>query len=47
MAEAQKVARRLAGQVDERRHSRTTTTVDQLLDRHFGLVTLERSTLAT
>lgn len=47
MAEAQKVARRLAGQVDERRHPRTNATVDQLLERHFELVTLERSTLAT
>jgi integrase len=47
MAEAEKVARRLAGQVDERRHPRTTATVDQLLDRHFELVTLERSTRAT
>lgn len=47
MAEAEKVARRLAGQVDERRHPRTNATVDHLLDRHFELVTLERSTLAT
>jgi integrase len=46
-AEAEKVARRLAGQVDERRHPRTTATVDQMLDRHFELATLERSTLAT
>jgi integrase len=47
MVEAEKVARRLAGQVDERRHPRTTATVDQLLDRYFELVTVERSTLAT
>ncbi len=47
MAEPEKVARRLAGQVDERRHPRTTATVDHLLDRHFELVTLERSTLVT
>jgi integrase len=46
-AEADKVARRLAGQVDERRHPRTTATVDQMLDRHFEMVALERSTLAT
>jgi integrase len=39
--------RRVANQVDERRHPRTAATVDQLLDRHFELVTLERSTLAT
>src|SRR4249919_1751978 len=47
MAAAEKVARRLAGQVDERRHPRTTATVDQLLDRHFELVALERNTLET
>jgi integrase len=47
MAQAEKAARRLASQVDERRHPRTTATVDQLLDRHLELVTLERSTLAT
>lgn len=47
MAEAEKVARRLAGQVDERRHPRTNATVDQLLDRHFELVALERNTLET
>ncbi len=46
-AEAEKVARRLAGQVDERRHPRTSATVDQMLDRHFELVALERTTLAT
>jgi integrase len=46
-AEAEKVMRRLASQVDERRHPRTAATVDQLLDRHFALVTLERSTIAT
>jgi integrase len=38
---------RLLNQVDEKRHSRTNATVNQLLDRHFDLVTLERSTLAT
>jgi integrase len=46
-AQAEKVARRLAGQVDERRHPRTKATVDQLLDKHFELATLERSTIAT
>ncbi|WP_219420398.1 site-specific integrase [Pseudonocardia nigra] len=45
--EAEKVMRRLAGQVDERRHPRTNATVNQLLDKHFELVTLERNTLAT
>ena len=47
IAEAEEVARRLAGQVDERRHPRTTATVDQLLDRPFELVTLERSSPGT
>lgn len=46
-AEAEKVMRRLASQVDERRQPRTNATVDQLLDRHFELVTLEENTLAT
>jgi integrase/DNA-binding transcriptional regulator YhcF (GntR family) len=46
-SEAEKVMRRLASQVDERRHPRTNATVNQLLDKHFELVTLERSTLAT
>lgn len=46
-AEAEKVLRRLANQVDERRHPRTNATVDQLLDTHFELLTLEQSTLAT
>ncbi|WP_245585709.1 tyrosine-type recombinase/integrase [Pseudonocardia asaccharolytica] len=45
--EADKALRRLAGLVDERRNPRTNATVDQLLDRHFELVGLERSTLAT
>ena len=39
MVEAEKVARRMAGQVNERSHPRTTTTVDQLLERHFEMVT--------
>jgi integrase len=46
-AEADKVMRRLAGQVDERRRPRTTAMADQLLDKHFELVTVERTTLAT
>jgi hypothetical protein len=32
---------------DERRHPRTNATVNQLLDKHFELITPERSTLAT
>ncbi|MDP8929847.1 MAG: hypothetical protein M3O70_15065 [Actinomycetota bacterium] len=46
-AEAEKVMRRLASQVDERRHPRTDATVGQLLDKHFELLALERSTLST
>jgi integrase len=46
-AEADRVLRWLANQVDERRHPRTGATVDQLLDRHFELATLERATVAT
>ncbi|ODU02804.1 MAG: hypothetical protein ABS81_16340 [Pseudonocardia sp. SCN 72-86] len=34
-SEAEKVARRLAAQVDERRNPRTATTVDQLLDKYL------------
>ncbi|MGD9530003.1 MAG: tyrosine-type recombinase/integrase [Dehalococcoidia bacterium] len=45
--EAEKVLRRLGNQVDERRHPRTNATVDQLLDKHFAMVTLERRTLET
>jgi integrase len=43
--EAEKVMRGLAGQVDESRNPRTTATVDQLHDRHFELVSLDRTTL--
>jgi integrase len=46
-AEAEKVMRRLASQVDDQRQPRTSATVDQLLDRHFELVTLEENTLHT
>jgi integrase len=46
-AEAEKVMRRLANEVDERRNPRTSATVDQLLDRHFEMVSLERTTLET
>jgi integrase len=44
---AEEARTRLLNQVDEKRHPRTNATVNQLLDRHFGLVGLERSTLAT
>ena len=33
--------RRLASQVDQRRHPRTAAMVDQLLDRHLELVSAE------
>ncbi len=46
-ADAERALRRLVTQVDERRSPRTTATVDQLLDRHFELLELEPSTLAT
>lgn len=45
--EAQKVLRRLAAQVDEQRHPRTSATVDQLQDRPFELADLDRNTLST
>lgn len=45
--EAQKVLRRLASQVDEQRHPRTSATVDQLLNRHFEMADLDRNTLST
>ena len=38
---------RLLNQVDERRHPRTSATVDQLLDLHFELATLEPTTRST
>ena len=41
-----KVRRRLANQVDERRNPRTSATVEQLLDRHFEMLDIERDTLA-
>ena len=44
-AEADKVMRRLANQVDERRNPRTSATINQLLDRHFELAELEENTL--
>ena len=46
-AQAEAVRTRLLNQVDERRHPRTSATVDQLLDRHFEMATLEPTTLAT
>ncbi|MCU1628091.1 MAG: integrase family protein, partial [Pseudonocardia sp.] len=46
-ADAEKVVRRLANQVDERKHPKTSATVNQLLDQHFELLTLERSTMDT
>jgi hypothetical protein len=40
------IVRRFNTQVDERRHPRTTATVDQLLDRYFDMVDLELNTAA-
>ncbi|ANY06391.1 tyrosine-type recombinase/integrase [Pseudonocardia sp. HH130630-07] len=45
--EAEKVMRRLATQVDERRSPRTGATVDHLLDKHFEMADLDRNTLST
>jgi integrase/DNA-binding transcriptional regulator YhcF (GntR family) len=46
-AQAEAVRTRLLNQVDERRNPRTSATVDQLLDRHFELATLEPTTRST
>jgi len=46
-AHAEAARTRLLNQVDERRHPRTNATVNQLLDRHFELATLEQTTLST
>ena len=46
-AEADKVMRRLANQVDEHRQPRTSATVDQLLARHLELVDVAPTTKAT
>ena len=43
-AEAQRVMRRLASQVDERRNPRTNATVDQLLDRYLETLDVGRTT---
>lgn len=43
-AEAQRVMRRLASQVDERRNPRTSATVDQLLDRYLETLDVGRTT---
>jgi len=45
-AEADKVMRRLANQVDERRNPRTSATLDQLLDQHFAVLSLEPNTIS-
>lgn len=43
-AEADKAVRRLAAQVDERRHPRTSATLDQLLDRYLETLDVGRTT---
>ena len=45
--EAEAARTRLLNQVDERRHPRTSATVNQMLDRHFELAKLEPATLST
>lgn len=47
VAQAEAVRVRLLNEVDERRHPRTSATVDQLLDRHFALATWEPTTRDT
>jgi hypothetical protein len=44
---AEEARTRLQSQVDEKRHPRTNATLNQLLDRHFEFIVLERSTHAT
>lgn len=43
---AQKLLTRLVHQVDERRHPKTSATVNQLLDRYLDLLKVGRTTLA-
>lgn len=43
-AEAEKALTRLLSQVDEQRNARTRATVNQLLDKHFELLTVEETT---
>lgn len=45
--EAEAARTRLLNQVDERRHPRTSATVNQMLDRHFELAKLAPATLST
>jgi hypothetical protein len=45
--DADKLMRRLASQIDERRNPRTNATVDQMLDRYFEVIDLERNTIST
>lgn len=47
MDQAERTLRRLVMQVDERRAPRTNATVNQLLDEHFALATLEINTIET
>ncbi|WP_433291504.1 tyrosine-type recombinase/integrase [Pseudonocardia sp. CA-142604] len=46
-AQAEAARTRLLNQVDERRSPRTSATVDQMLDRYFEVVDLERNTVVT
>jgi hypothetical protein len=46
-AEAEKALRRLLVQVDEQLNPRTSATVRRLLDKHFVLLDVERTTMAT
>jgi integrase len=46
-AEAERVLTRLLNQVDERRNPKTSSTVNQLLDRYLKVVDVDESTLRT
>lgn len=45
--EAERVLRRLASEIDEDHSPKTSATVGQLLDEHFALLEVERTTRAT
>jgi len=44
--EAEKAARRLGTQLDERRSPRTSATVSQMLDKYFEVIDRDASTVA-
>lgn len=46
-AQAERVRTKLLGQVDERRHPKTSATLDQLLDRYFEVLDVDANTSRT